>query len=243
MVQDIQTVVWKELKELWLASLSKGSMIRTLLWVGIFGAMLPAQHGVSWLSSPLTLYFWVWFPMLFVSAAVTGAFAREREHHTLETLLATRLPDAAILLGKMLAGVLYGWGLDVVCVVLGWVVANVVSGTGGVHFYDLSLLVGGLVTSFLGAGLVSGVGVLISMDAPTFQSAARGITIVVLLLFVPVLALDYLPEGVVAPVFSWLAEVDLVTLTGVSSGLLLFADGALLWAARARFQRTALLMR
>lgn len=215
--------------------------MRILIWLGIFGVMLPAQSGSLWLRSPMTLYYWTWFPMFFVSAAVTGAFAREREHHTLETLLATRLPDRAILFGKLAAGVAYGWGLDLVCVAVSLIVVN--TQVEGVRFYAPSLALGGLALSFLASLLVAGVGVLISMDAPTFQAAAQGITVVVLLLFAPALALNLLPETTVAPVEAWLRAANAGAIAAAVSAVLVVVDAALLLVARARFQRTELVLR
>jgi ABC-type Na+ efflux pump permease subunit len=40
---------------------------------------------------------------------ITDSIAGERERQTLETLLASRLPDRAILLGKVAAITLLGW--------------------------------------------------------------------------------------------------------------------------------------
>lgn len=241
MIRDIGVVMWKELKELWLATLSRGSLIRMLLWIGIFGVMLPAQGGLFWLRSPMTLYFWVWLPMFLVSAAVTGAFAREREHHTLETLLATRLSDRSILVGKIASGVAYGWGLDLLCALLGLIVVNVRHP--GYHFFDPALALGGLALSLLAAWLIAGVGVLISMDAPTFQAASQGITVAVLLLFLPALALDLLPESVVAPVQARILSADLATIAGWGSACLLVLNLVLMTVAASRFRRTELLLR
>ena len=239
MLQDLCVVMWKEGKELWLASRGRSSLIRMLLWIGIFGVMLPSQSGPFWLRSPMTLYVWMWFPMFFTSAAVTGAFAREREHHTLESLLATRLSDRTILWGKVGAALLYGWGLNLVCVLLGLVVLNVQNP--GLHFYHPALALGGLALSLLTSLLVAGIGVLISMDAPTFQAASQGITIVVLLLFLPALAMDLLPAAVVAPVQERVLAANIAMLAAWGTGLLLAVNAALLTAARWRFRRARLL--
>ena len=47
---------------------------------------------------------------MMVSSLVADSFAGERERHTLETLLASRLPDRAILAGKLLVPVAVAWG-------------------------------------------------------------------------------------------------------------------------------------
>jgi ABC-2 type transport system permease protein len=240
MLRDIGVVMWKEWQELWIAIRTRASLIRLLVWMGIFGVMLPSQSGPFWLRSPMTLYFWVWFPMFFTSAAVTGAFAREREHHTLETLLATRLSDRAILWGKTATAVAYGWGLDLACALLGWVVINVQHP--GLHLVDPALAMGGFVLSLLTASLVAGAGVMISMGAPTYQAASQGMTIVILLLFVPALALDLLPPPVVATVQARVLAADVAALAAWGTAVLLPANADVVAAALFRFQRSRLLL-
>ena len=240
MHKDVGAILWKELRELWLASQARGTLIRTLLWIAIFGVMLPSGSGLFWLRSPVTLYAWAWFPMFFTSAAVTGAFAREREQHTLETLLASRIPDRAILWGKMAAAVIYGWGLNLISALVGLVVVN--AGNPGLHFFDPAMAVGGFAVSLLTACLVAGAGVLISMNAPTFQAASQGITIVVLVLFLPMLALDLLPEAVVGPLQARVLAADVATLAGWTGAALAGVNAVLMALALSRFRRSRLLL-
>jgi len=61
----------------------------------VFGILLPAQNGITWLTSPCC------WPPGRGSVDARGRRGRrfvrgERERHTLETLLASRLPDEAI---------------------------------------------------------------------------------------------------------------------------------------------------
>ena len=61
---------------------------------------------------------------------IGDAIAGERERHTLETLLASRMPDRAILLGKVIAIVLYAWGMGVLSLLPGPGVGRPVSYSG-----------------------------------------------------------------------------------------------------------------
>lgn len=54
---------------------------------------------------------WAALPFVLSAVMITDSIAGERERQTLETLLASRLPDRAFVLGKIIAVTLFGWGL------------------------------------------------------------------------------------------------------------------------------------
>jgi ABC-2 type transport system permease protein len=60
------------------------------------------------------------------------AIAGERERHTLETLLASRISDRAILLGKVIVTTGYAWGTALLGLLFGLFVATLVLVVGGV---------------------------------------------------------------------------------------------------------------
>ena len=123
---DVLTVATKEWKELvWSGGGMRGGRMSLVILLAVFGVFMPYQFGAEWLHSPGMLMYWAWVPLMIVSGVVADAFAGERERHTLETLLATRLPDRAILFGKTLAAVGYGWGLVLVMLALGVVTVAV----------------------------------------------------------------------------------------------------------------------
>ena len=108
MMTDIFTVAWKELREMLIQGDPRGrSKLSLLIVVAVFGVLIPLQNGPAWVDSPLSIIVWGWMPFLWVSGIVADSFAGERERHTLESLLATRLSDRAILFGKLLAAMLY----------------------------------------------------------------------------------------------------------------------------------------
>jgi ABC-2 type transport system permease protein len=110
MINDITTIIWKEIKEIFLQRPNfRGGWAGLLVLLAVFGIFIPLQSGPAWVSSPANLAIWSWVPYLLVSGVVADSFAGERERHTLETLLASRLSDRAILFGKIGAALVYGW--------------------------------------------------------------------------------------------------------------------------------------
>ena len=137
MIRDVRTIIWKEIKEiLGRRGLLKGGKAGIFIMLACFGVFMPLQFGRQWLASPMAMVYWAWVPFLLVSGVVADSFAGERERHTLETLLASRLPDRAILAGKIGAALVYGWGLTLGCVLLGAAAMTIVHGRGKVIFYS-----------------------------------------------------------------------------------------------------------
>ena len=173
-MSDIWTMIWKESKDL---SSRDGwaGLIRPLILIGILGIALPLRVGLQWLA----LSRWrdaggAFIPFLFIISFIGDAIAGERERHTLETLLASRMPDRAILLGKVIATVGYAWGMAVAGLLLGVVWENLLNGHGNWMFYhpfDLFLEVVAL--TLLVILLAANAGVLISLRAATVRQAQQ----------------------------------------------------------------------
>ena len=129
MITDIFTVAWKELGEIFTFGDVRGrSKFSLIVLIVIFGIVIPLQNGREWVSSPVSAMIWAWMPFLWVSGVVADLFAGERERHTLEALLATRLSDQSILFGKLLAAMAYGFILTWVIMLVSIVTVNVSSG-------------------------------------------------------------------------------------------------------------------
>jgi len=194
-MNDALAVAWKEWREL-LGQRGARGKAGIGLFLLAFGIVLPLETGPSWITSPSVGIAWSWVPMFLVSTVIADAFAGERERHTLETLLATRLPDGAILAGKMVAAIGYAGGLTAGSLLLAEVALNLVGPRHGLLWYAPQVLLTLAVIGLLGSVFVAAVGVLISLRAATVRQAqmALGGTIIVLLL-VPVLALRRLPPG------------------------------------------------
>lgn len=241
---DVLTVVWKETKEaLRMGGGRRGGYLGMLLGIGVFGVFLPLQMGRSWVTSPSTLVFWAWVPLMLVSGVVADSFAGERERRTLETLLASRLPDRAILFGKVVAAIAYGWVQMIVMLLCGLVTVNIAHGSGGLLLYSPTFVVGGLAGGLLTAGLAATAGVLVSLRAATVRQAAQTLNISIMLcLFIPAFGLPALPERRKAALLSSLTTVGPARWIAIVGAVLVAADAVLLAAAMARFRRARLIL-
>jgi ABC-2 type transport system permease protein len=243
MTTDMTTMLWKEWKELLLSSGDRrGALLMLVLPVIVVGVVIPWQAGRSWIESPTTMVVWAWFPLFLVINVIADSFAGERERHTLETLLASRLSDFAILFGKIAAAVLYAWGLTLLMLLFGLVTVNVTAGTGELLLYPLETLLGAAGLSLLGAILTAGAGVLVSLRASTARAAQQRLGLAVMVLFVvPFLGVQALPRELIASTFGWAAENPAASVL-ILSGVLLAIDVLLVAAAAARFKRSALVI-
>jgi ABC-2 type transport system permease protein len=173
-MSDLWTMIWKEWKDVLFQGGGWRAWIRPLLMLGIAGVYVPLQSGRLWLSlTPLSLFVLLWIPFYLIINLIGDAIAGERERHTLETLLASRMPDRAILLGKVLIVVGYGMGLLLASLLLGLVLVNLTNSEGAWQFYPSDLLLGvivlGLAVTLLGAGG----GVLVSLRSSTVRQAQQ----------------------------------------------------------------------
>ncbi len=242
-IRDIGTVIWKEMKELlFQRGNMRGGWVSLLIVVAVFGILLPLQSGRAWVESPVGLAMWAWVPFILVSSVITDSFAGERERHTLETLLASRLSDRAILFGKVGAAVAYGWGFCLANMVVGLITVNLVHGQGQLLLYPAPIALGIIVLSFLVAALASEVGVLISLRSATVRQAQQTFSIVNLILFIPLFLLPVLPDEWKLRIAQALMQTDVYGIALAAFGVLFVADVLLLAAAMARFQRSKLIL-
>lgn len=244
MISDVWTVMWKEWRELLIQRGSlRGGAFSLLVVVAVFSIVLPLQIGSDWVASPMVLFFAGWVPFVSTAHVVADSFAGERERHTLETLLASRLSNQAILFGKVCTAVSYGWGLTLLILFLGLATVNLVHGCGELLLYQGIIGLGSIALSLLGAGLAASAGALISLRASTVRQAQQTLSIAAWLL--PII-LGY--GGRALPV-QWRAHlVEAITASGMTGivfvviATLIVLDIGLLAVAMARFQRARLIL-
>ena len=247
MLIDIWTVLRKELKEYVATSggseRSKRGKWGLLFFLLIFGVFMPLQAGRAWVDQPYGLIYIAWIPLILVNGVVADSFAGERERHTLETLLASRLSDRAILLGKFGAAVLYGWGMSLATMVLSLVSLNVVHGRDGLLFYPAGLGALVIVIALLMAALSSSVGVLISLRASSARQAAQIAGLVTMLpIFAPMMVGVILPAELQARMILAVTTANFEQVLLVAGAFLVVIDGGFLLAAMARFKRARLIL-
>lgn len=245
MTEDILTVMWKESKGLLRYSSSRWKGILSLVTpIALFGIILPIQFREDWLTSGWSVVVSAITPLLLIASTISESFAGERERHTLETLLASRLPDRAILFGKLLMSVFFGWGITLFLLLVSLVMVNLLEWNGGFQIYQPTIMGINLFGSLLMSGMVTNLGILISLRSPTVQSAAQTI---MLLLFMPFMLLQamvfllptFLPKETVK---AFLDCLDITTILLIFLAGLLVANVGLFLGAIARFKRTRLIL-
>lgn len=244
MLTDLWTVVWKEWKEFFIMRGGmRGGTLGLLVFIAVFSIYLPLQTGPTWVQSPMLLVYWAWVPLFLVTSVIADSFAGERERRTLATLLASRISDRAILFGKVAAGVAYGWGFTLINLFLGLVMVNLVYGHGRLLLYAPAVALGVLGLSLLGATLAASAGVLVSLRAATVKHAQQTLSFaIILVLFVPILGLQALPDAWQGRVILAVTNAGAMRLVLYVMGVLALVDAALLAAARARFKRARLIL-
>lgn len=243
MIQDISTMIWKEARELMmLRSGLRGGWTGLLILIGVFGVLMPLQSGPEWLQAPSTVLLWAWVPFILVNSVVADSFAGERERHTLETLLASRLSDRAILFGKISSAIAYGWGITLLGLLVALVTINIAHGEGELLFFPPLFGLAVLVLSFLVSWLASGLGVLVSLRAASVRQAQQTLSLAFLFLFVPLFLLPILPVELRETVSRAVSGIDIQLAVTIIILVLLGIDLGLLAAARRKFNRARLII-
>ncbi len=249
MIIDILTMIWKEYREVMRQSGSKRSTaLRFLIVMVTMSVILPWQAGIAWVTTPVSLGFWILIPVILVTTMVADSFAGERERHTLETLLASRLSDGVILFGKIGAIVSYTWVVTQIIMHIALVPINIRFWEGRIIFYRADAMLIGLGLSLLSASLVSTVGVLISLRASSVKQAAQTLGLAVFILaWGPILALQVLPDewktrlGQALKVYM-VPGADLTQAIFTIAAALVVVNAGFLIAAMIRFQRARLIL-
>lgn len=173
MRDDVRTVMWKERKCLFRFRGSRVRFLLTLLFPFLFAVFQPLRDGPSFVENEGAVVFSAIIPVIVLLITIPDSFAGERERKTLETLLVSRLPDRAILFGKLVVSVAFAWGLALLVLLLSLVTVNIAHWDGTLLLYKPTIALASLGMSFLMATLAAGAGVLVSLRAATVQEAAQ----------------------------------------------------------------------
>lgn len=245
MITDIKTIMWKDSKGLLRRGDNRARTLLTVLTpVVLFGIVFPIQFREEWLTSGWSVLIAVITPFMLVAMAIPESFAGERERHTLETLFASRLPDRAILFGKLAIAVAFGWGFSLLLMLVSLIVNNIAQWSGSIQIYETTVLLADVSVSLLMSGMVASLGSLISLRAPTIQSAQQTLMAVLL---IPLLLLQVV--GFLLPTLfpmdtirEFLRTIDFHKILYISLAVLLAADVIFLLLAMSRFKRAKLSM-
>lgn len=246
MLADISNMVWKEWKEfVRFQGGSRSGLTGLLVMVAIFGIVMPIQWGAMWVETAASLSLWAVIPLILIGTIVADSFAGERERHTLETLLASRLPDRAILLGKIGAVVGYVWLVTQVVFIAALIPVNILHGQGKFLSYPPQVALSGMALSFLLSALMSNIGVLVSLRAATVKQAQQtlGLSVFLLAYAVPmagIYALRFVPKETRDTLFQPILTGDIAILVSAACAFLIILNAVLFGMTKARFRRTRL---
>lgn len=240
MLNDLFTVTWKEIRELFFAP---GNSVRgrMLLFIAIVGIILPFQQGTKWLDSSLSVQLMVMEPVFLVLFLIADSFAGERERHTLETLLASRLSDRSILFGKLITTIIFGWLLTLIMLLVGLIVVNLK--VGGFVFYSGEVVVASLLLSLLVVTFMSALGILISLKAASVRQAQQTLSITFAVIFFALLyGVQALPHDWLTNLFGFMGNFGDYGIIFALAAVLLVVDLGLIGTVLSRFQRSRLIL-
>ena len=238
MIQDILTVMWKERNALFIQPRSRYRLVVTFLVPIGLSIWMPWDTGRDWFQDYLpSLIVTFALPLLVVGVMVPDSFAGERERKTLETLLASRLPDRAILFGKLVVAIGYGWAAAILALVIGLIVVNATQWTGNIGFYEPQVLLADLCLGLLISTLTASLGVLISLRSKSIQEAQQVLTTI---LFLPPMVAGFVAFALAGRLKGSAPSVNgglavLIALAVIAALCVVF-----IWLAMRRFRRDRL---
>ena len=240
---DILTVARKELREIVGGGSGRKGLFRELFFVFLFGVFFPLSQADAWRNGAVPSVFVFMIPLFLAGPYVADTFAGERERKTLETLLATRLPDSSIYLGKIIAVCTYAWAVTQFILLASLLALNLV---GEPFVYPASVWAGALTGSYASALLISGIGTFISLRSETVRAAHQA-------MMIPLFVLIFGGSFGIGAVWRQLSPATQLSLVGWVSGisalegilgivaLLLLVDVFLLHLGVRRFRRGKLI--
>ena len=178
MIRDSLIVARKELRELFASRSTKILAMQIAILSVIFGGFIPYSQGPYWIAETYFLGFHFMFvPLVVTFPFVADCFAGERERKTLETLLATRLDEKALFLGKSLSVFVFSYIQVLIVVLLGIVTINaywrIEEGRQGVFLYSSPVLFALFGLSAAMVALATSIGVFVSLRAESVRAAQR----------------------------------------------------------------------
>ena len=239
MINDIKTMLWKEFRSQFRGRPNKSSFLLQLIAPIVLAGVFPITWGPDWVNEfpPLIIAFIT--PALIAGVMIPDTFAGERERHTLDTLLASRLPDRAILFGKMLLPVLTGWVAALGLNLISLIVVNLAHRVDTLLFYSPQIGGGILFLSFLSATLMAGGGVLTSLSSPSTQEAGQKLMMFIL---VPAMLLQIIPLLFMDQILPIIKNLDGLQVLIVFGASLLIIDLVLIILAMRKFQRSEIFL-
>lgn len=239
MIVDSLTILRKEWLEFrdQLLRLKRGGL-SALVIVLLLGVITPLQFGPEWLSSWIVMFYFPTLASSMASALIVDAIAGERERQTLESLLASRLPDSSILFGKMAAALSYGCAFVAVNAIVACLTLNIANPEQAPLLFPARFGALLALLTFAACLAQTGIGVFISLRSTTVRQAQQTFGVIMIVIFLaPALVFQLLPTdtrfSLVSTVRGW--GIDRIAITAAAIlGSIGLAASMLAWA---RFRR------
>ncbi len=184
LMKSLFTIIHKEWVEFKAAFFTRLNLYSGYLSVFILmvicGIYMPFIRGLDWNGSTSMVFTYILVvPFCVVGTIIPASFIQEREMHTLEMLLATPAPDAAILLGKISMPTLYGWISALVCAAANLLVVNFFIPHNGLLLFPLNITICLILFSFLLSFTIAAIGALSSLHSRSYIQAQGKLTAIV----------------------------------------------------------------
>lgn len=243
MIGDITTVMTKEWREFFSSGGDRRSGLVVLFIIAaVLGVYLPFRMGQAWITSPfMVLSYSIYLPLILVINTIADSIAGERERHTLETLLASRLSDRAIILGKLGAVVGYSLAFTIITALIAMIAANL-SGGGSFQAYPIGVFGSIVAFALLFSLLLASVGVLVSLRASSVRQAQLAMSAaLIIVILLPLLIYGTLSDTARQQFNSWIASANWATVIEIAVVLILI-DLMAIAVVILRFQRSRLIL-
>ena len=238
-MSDIITMVWKEWKELFYQHSFWSKFLNFLIYFGVLGIFFPYMIGPMLFNSILILPVMLFTMVGIVGGVVPSSFAGEREKHTLETLLASRLSDQTILIGKLVASVGYGLIVTFFILVLWFITSNIVYGKEGSIIPSLTFFLG-LGLSLMFSVFTANIGVFVSLRTAT-TLAAQQLMASIFMFFM--MASIFMPRIFSTSWEKICGDTSINKIIVVMTAVLFILNLCLTFMVMARFRRASLLIK
>ena len=235
---DILSVAWKERRMLFRYRGGRMRFALTMLSPVLLAFYASWSTGIRWVEFPVPAVPSVLIAVLAVIIVIPESFAGERERHTLETLLSTRLSDSSIVFGKMMVAMVLAMTLVAIVLLLGLITVNIFHYDGEILLYTLPNLIFCLFLCVVASTMVTAIGVLISLRSETVQEATQTLAGAIL---VPPVLLGMLLLVFRDELVRLIMNVDRPLSAGATVTLLILVSVLLVFEARRRFKRSDLL--
>lgn len=243
-MNDLATVMWKEWRELRAQGDDLGPRTSIVLLIMLLAAVgaISIIAGPFIVRTPMLLVLG-YTPVIGVVGVICDSFAGERERHTLETLLASRISSEALLVGKVLLHVVYGMAGMLFLTTIIVVGANVRTITQPWILPTLPIALCLFVVTPLLLLFFSSLGVLVSLRAATVKQAQSKLVLVFLGMFIGPVLLSVLTKNVARPetVKFLISPRGQLLMVGAWILILSAVDVGLIVLAWARFRRDQLI--